>query len=207
MPSVEGKRVVIFGDSLSSGAASPGGVLGSHLNAKGATVKINARVGRSAHNFYGREDTVGQLREIDTFAPHIAIVGLGTNDIGLSLSVDQAKMTQLRDSLARAGATEVWAIGPPSFADATLERGAGSVVDMMRRVFKDRFIDARPLTADMTTAGRTGDGVHFTKDGGSRLGSRLAGAFLGARSIPVPLVVIAAGAVGVLVYLRSRRHI
>jgi lysophospholipase L1-like esterase len=206
MPSVAGKRVVIFGDSLSSGAASPGGVLGHHLTANGATVKINARVGRSAYNFYGREDTVGQFRELDTFAPHIAIVELGTNDIGLSLGIDQAKMTQLRDSLARVGATEVWAIGPPSFADAALERGAGSVVDMMRRVF-DKFIDARPLTADMRTSGRSGDGVHFTKDGGAILGARLAGAFLGAKSIPVPLVVIAAGAVGALVYLRSRRHI
>jgi len=205
MPSVAGKRVVIFGDSLSSGAASPGGVLGAHLTAKGATVNINSRVGRSAYNFYGREDTVGQLREIDAFAPHLAIVELGTNDIGLSLGIDQAKMTQLRDSLARVGATEVWAIGPPSFADATLERGAGSVVDMMRRVFKDRFIDARPLTADMKTNGRTGDGVHFTKDGGSLLGARLAQEFADAKSIAVPLIVIAAGAVGALVYLRSRR--
>jgi lysophospholipase L1-like esterase len=206
MPSVSGKRVVIFGDSLSSGVASPGGVLGSHLNLKGAVVKINARVGRSANNFYGREDVVGQLRDIDAFAPHLAIVELGTNDIGLSLAVDQAKMTQLRDGLARAGATEVWAIGPPAFADATLSQGAAAVVDMMRRVFGDRFIDARPLTADMTTTGRTADGVHFTSSGGSTAGSRLAAAFLGAGSFPVSLLVIAAGAAGALVYLRSRRR-
>jgi len=206
MPSVSGKRVVIFGDSLSSGVGSPGGVLGSHLNLKGAVVKINARVGRSANNFYGREDAVGQLRDLDAFAPHIAIVELGTNDIGLSIAIDQAKMTQLRDGLARAGATEVWAIGPPSFADATLSQGAAVVVDMMRRVFGDRFIDARPLTADMTTTGRTADGVHFTSSGGSKAGARLAAAFLDAGSFPVSLLVIAAGAAGALVYLRSRRR-
>lgn len=191
MPPVSGKRVVIFGDSLSASSSSPGGVLAAHLTTKGATVKINARVGRSAYNFYGREDTTAQLRELDAFAPHIAIVELGTNDIGLSLAVDQAKMIQIRDGLARAGATEVWAVGPPSFADAARAQGAAQVVGMMRHVFGGKFIDMRSLTADMTTAGRNADGIHFTAEGGAIVGGRLAHAFLDA-SASGPFVVIAA---------------
>jgi lysophospholipase L1-like esterase len=199
MPSVAGKRVVIFGDSLSASSSSPGGVLGAHLTANGATLKINARVGRSAYNFYGREDTTAQLRELDAFAPHIAIVELGTNDIGLSLAVDQAKMVQLRDGLARAGATEVWAVGPPAFADAARNTGASQIVGMMRHVFGARFIDLRTLTADMTTTGRTSDGIHFTAEGGALVGGRLAHAFLDASSSG-PFVVIAAVLVAALAW-------
>lgn len=178
MPSVAGKKVLIVGDSLSTGPSSPGGVLAAKLQAAGATVKINSRVGRSANNFYGREDYAAQIADMTAFSPDLAIVELGTNDIGLSMAVDGGRMAALKAAL---GPAEVWAIGPPSFASGTLASGSDAVVAMMRSVFgSGRFIDWRPLSADQKTAGRTTDQVHFTAAGGEIAGDRLAKEFLSA---------------------------
>ncbi|MCC7024613.1 MAG: SGNH/GDSL hydrolase family protein [Thermomicrobiales bacterium] len=183
---IRGQRVVIVGDSLSAGPHTPGQVLADRLAAAGADVRVNARVGRSANNFYGREDWRGQLQQIAATHPDVAIVVLGTNDIGLSMTVDAQRMTQLRDALAGAGA-DVYAFGPPTFPPGTrLVAGQPQVVRMMRDVFGgDRFIDLTPLTADLVTSQhRTGDQVHFTAAGGDVAGQRMADAFLRASSAP-----------------------
>jgi lysophospholipase L1-like esterase len=181
MPAVTGKRVLIFGDSLSTGTSSPGAHLAAQLGTHGADVRINARIGRSAWNFYGREDYDAQLTEVTRFAPHIAIVQLGTNDIGLSLATDMGRMNQLKIALAHGGATEVWAVGPPSFGAPVSEaKGVDAVASMMQQVFGERFVDLRPLTRDVltTAAGRAADGVHFTAAGGELVGKRIAAKFL-----------------------------
>ncbi len=198
MPNVSGKRVLIFGDSMSAGAGSPGDELGRNLASTGATVTTNALVGRSANNFFGREDVAGQFADIAAFAPQVVIVQLGTNDIGLSMAVDGARMEQLRAAFAGSGA-DVWAIGPPTFpssgpgADQT--PGAPSVVAMMTDVFgASRFIDMRPLTADMAIAGQGGraaDGTHFTSAGGQVIGKRLADEFMKAGGPPIGTVLMA----------------
>lgn len=186
MPPVQGLRVVIVGDSLSAGPHTPGRVLGDRLAAQGADVTVNARVGRSANNFYGREDWRAQLQQIAAGKPDVAIVVLGTNDIGLSMSVDGQRMAQLREALAGAGA-DVYAFGPPAFPPGTrLVAGQPQVVRMMRGVFGgDRFIDLTPLTSDLVgSAHRTGDQVHFTSAGGDVAGQRMADQFLRASSSP-----------------------
>ncbi len=196
MPSVRGKRVLIFGDSLSADPSSPGAELGRSLVATGATVKIDAVVGRSANSFWARADAGDHLADICAFAPQVAIIELGTNDIGLSMAVDGARMAQLRDAISScAPGVEIWGLGPPAFA-ATSGLGISSpaVVEMMLDVFGHRFIDLRPLTSDMVIAGQGGraaDGVHFTAAGGQVVGRRIADEFQRADSMPIGTMLIA----------------
>ncbi len=177
MPSVKGKRVQIVGDSLSASTSSPGGQLAQQLTAAGATVKVNAKVGRSARSFLREPDHADQVRVIGAWQPDLAIVVLGTNDIGYSASANRTAMAQVRAELGATGA-QVWAIGPPAFAPGVRDGGAG-VVDIMREVFgSGRFLDMRPLTLDITGApGRAGDQIHFTATGGALVGQRLAQRF------------------------------
>lgn len=153
--------------------------MGQALTDAGAIVQINARVGRSAHNFWGREDAAAQLAAIRAFDPDLAIVELGTNDLGLSMTVDRQQMLKIRDALADTGAA-VYAFGPPSFASSTSSDQAVDVISMMSSVFGSRLVDLRPLTRDLTTTGRTGDGVHFTAVGGAVVGKRMADSFMSA---------------------------
>lgn len=181
MPDVRGKKVLVFGDSLSSGQFAPGQVMANHLTGA-AAVRVNAKVGRSAYNFFStREDYKTILADIASYDPDLVLVMLGTNDMGLTMSVDAQKMAALRDSF-RAGGAEVWAIGPPTFPSSGSGSGhdddAARVVTMMHTVFgADHFIDMRPLTRDMVPAGKNGrasDGIHFSAAGGAVLGQRLA---------------------------------
>lgn len=189
---IAGHRILIFGDSLShvgpdggpaqatisiaNGSDSqPGAVLGAHLIADGANaVRINARVGRSAYNFWRREDTAALIAADLEWQPTDVIVMLGTNDLGLNLQSDEAAMRTIRLVYVDKG-MDVWAIGPPSFASPTMQAQARPVAAMMARVFGDHFIDARPITSDLTSPTyRTGDGVHFKQAGAKVFGERLA---------------------------------
>ncbi len=189
MPSVTGKRVLIFGDSMSSGSSSPGAQMAQVLEAHGAITKIDAVVGRSAWNFYTtRENSAAVISDCNAFGADLAIVQLGSNDIGLGAGPDKAAFVKLRADLERAGHTEVWAIGPPSFAHMNPD----ATEQIMRDVFGIRFIDWRPLSKDMTSSPpRTADGVHFTAAGGQVAGGRLASAFMDASGGGIFLVMLA----------------
>ena len=190
MPAVQGKRVVIIGDSLSAGSNTPGGQLGAQLIARGADVEVNARSGRSAYSFFSRENGNIILSGLQAFKPQLAIVVLGTNDIGLDMNTDAKAMAKIRDAFQNVGA-EVWAIGPPMFESTSYNTGAEAVIAMEKTVFgSDRFIDARPLTPQGL---HSPDGVHFTPEGGKVLGKKLAGAFAaaGVFSWAIGLAVVA----------------
>lgn len=159
-----GKQVLILGDSLSVGPNSPGVLLGKLLKGKGANVRVNSRVGRSAWNFFNREDATGILRSEAAHRPNLVILFLGTNALGLNLVLESRRQGKIAGVFPGA---EIWAIGPPVLAD---KAKAEAVVDMMRDRFAPRFIDLRLLT---NTGGRTADGVHFTKAGARRLVSKL----------------------------------
>ena len=173
---VKGQRILIFGDSLSKTGSDnspeiaqittgsnrvsgqPGDLLGSMLLEAGAeAVQVDARVSRSASNFFGREASQALLNADAAFRPSIVFIILGTNDIGLNMQADAASMTALKEFFENAGAA-VWAIGPFTYNDPSLNIGAQPVVDMMKDVFGRRFIDGRPLSVQ---EGRAGDGVHF----------------------------------------------
>ena len=177
MPDVRGEKILLFGDSLSSGQLSPGWFLAQHLGGA-KEVRVNARVGRSANNFWAREDAPAQLRQAIGWDPTLVIIELGTNDIGLSMSIDGQKMREIKDALGQNGA-EVWAFGPPAFPTGTKQHnGSAEVVQMMRQVFGPRFIDLRPITADLlSSAHRTSDKVHFTAAGAKLAGERMARSF------------------------------
>ena len=167
MPNVQGKTILIFGDSLSSGNSTPGGQLATQLRAKGAAVTVDALSGRSAYNYFWRESGDTKLPALAALRPRLVFVFLGTNDIGLNMTTDAKYMERIRKAFADVGA-EVWAIGPPQKQDAE------PVVAMEREVFgTGRFIDARPLSEGVE---RSPDGVHFTVAGSAELGKRLAAA-------------------------------
>lgn len=194
MPSVTDQRVLIFGDSLSSGPSSPGAQMAAVLEAHGANTMVNAVVGRSAWNFYtSREDFAQVIADCHAFHPDLVIIELGTNDIGLSPSADRAAFVRLAKDLGGAG-TEVWAIGPPAFSSSTPQAtNVDTVYQTMKSVFGSKLIDWRPLSRDMTTSPpRTADGVHFTAQGGPIAGARLGQAFLDAGGIGTILLVGAA---------------
>lgn len=185
-------RVLIFGDSMthrgsdsgpeqvevtedSDRSSAPGDLLASHLleNGIASAARLDARVGRSAYNFWRREAAESLIKADVAWRPDVAFVFLGTNDIGLNMSVDEKSMKAIRDWLASSGA-KVFAIGPPSFADPERQKGTTPVVQMMRRVFGPRFIDARPMTSDLTVTGRAGDLIHFSSAGSKVFAARLA---------------------------------
>lgn len=203
MPSVKGKRVQIVGDSLSASTSSPGGQLAARLTAAGADVHVNAKVGRSARSFLRESDHADQVKKIDDWQPDLAIVMLGTNDIGYAAGVNRTAMGQVLIELRASGA-QVWAVGPPAFAPGVRDGGAG-VVDVMREVFgSGRFLDLRPLTSDLTAApARAGDQIHFTAQGGALVGQRLADRFQQAGGGGATLAV-ALGTVLLLGWVLSR---
>ncbi len=223
-----GKRILIFGDSLthhghdsdppgaevtqgSDRSAGPGDLLGSHLLELGAAaVRLDAKVGRSAYNFFRVEDATDLLKADNAWNPDIVIVFLGTNDIGLSMTKDAESMEKIRSSFANSGA-EVWAIGPPSFAKASRMDGTKEVVDMLDQVFgSNRVIDARPITTDLiSSAYRTSDGVHFKSNGSKLFASRLARSLEEAMHIavaPVPTENSAPNANALVSYASPWQH-
>lgn len=219
---VRGKRILILGDSLSSGAATPGGQLGQRLQAAGAaSVRVNGKVSRSAVNFFSGangEDGMAVLMAEAAYRPQVVIVFLGTNDIGLPQGPDAAAFRRIAGAFPGA---QLVAVGPPSFARADLTRGAPAVYATLQNVFGG-VVDTRPMTADiLTTAqGRTSDGVHFTAVGAAVFGQRLvqellrsSGADASASSamatpgwkLTVGLAALAALGVGVALIIRRRR--
>lgn len=165
-------RVLVFGDSLST-SNGPGVVMARELEARGHTVRINARVSRSAWNFWAREDTLRLMDADRAWKPELVIVWLGTNDIGISSVRTRDGLVRIRDAYEDAGA-KVVAIGPPAFAELELREGSLPVYATMGAVFGD-VVDARPRSLDLREAPyRAGDGVHFTARGAEVLGVRLA---------------------------------
>ena len=225
---VIGQRIVLHGDSLSHhgsdreqeiwdvdapsdrSSSAPGDLLASMLLEQGAAaVRIDANVSRSASNFF-RGNSRFQLHSADEllasdreFAPTKAIIMLGTNDAD-SGAIDPASMKAIRDAYAGMGA-EVWAIGPPIFADATLNAKVEQVYAMMSDIFGGRLIDARPLSS---TESRAGDGIHFRPDSAMALAQGLANAIITTPS-PKPkwfFIALGIGALGIIGYLAWRKH-
>lgn len=225
---VRGKRVLVFGDSLthrgartapdgvdvtesSARSGSPGDLLASYLLEAGASaVRINGRVSRSAVNFWkgnnGENGSQVMVEESVRRRPELVVVFLGTNDLGLNAEAD-ARAFRMIDETFRANGAQVIAIGPPSFASETLTREAEVVYQTLRQVFGPRLIDARPISADLVlpSQGRASDGIHFASQGSRALAARLAAAVvtLGRRSIRTaaaerPLVIIGAAVAAAL---------
>lgn len=231
---IAGQRVLVFGDSLShvgpdngpeaveitrtGSYSSPGAILAQKLLQAGASAaRVDARVGRSAYNFWGREATGALLQADLAWKPTLVIVMLGTNDLGLNMVRDMDAMGRILRAFAPTA--EVWGIGPPSFASGALQVQTGPVVAMMQSVFEDRFVDARGLSTQ--PEGRTADGVHFTRAGAEAWARGLAQTLLTRlRERPEPggpsrrsplalagwgLVVLVGALVGVGIKRRRRR--
>lgn len=186
---IRGERILIFGDSLSHHGADsdpeiwdvdagstrsssqPGDLLASLLREQGAAaVRVNARVGRSAPGFFSQEAASSLLASDARFRPTRVIVMLGTNDLGLDPTVDAQALRQIRSAYQQMGAREVIAIGPPIFADSTLNAQSAQVYQTLRQVF-GRVVDARPLSSVFGRAG-----VHFQPAAARLFANQLLGA-------------------------------
>ena len=166
-----------------------------------AAVRTDARVGRSAWNFWKREATADLLAADLAWRPTKVIVMLGTNDLGLSMLADGVAMAKIRDAFPGA---EVWSVGPPWFPSPALLAQTDAVYAMLRQVFgAGRVIDARPLTPQ---GPRTGDGVHFQPSTAKGLAENLAAVLA---KPPMALATVSPVAVGgvlaVLAFLLWRR--
>lgn len=194
---IRGERIIIFGDSLThhgadngpeiwdvnAGSArtssAPGDLLASLLAEGGASaVRTNARVGRSAANFYERENATALLTSDRAFRPTKVVVMLGTNDIGRDPAKTANAMAGIRSAYEGMGA-EVWAIGPLTYNNAAMNAQAANVAQLMRNVFGGRFIDGRPLSIQTE---RAGDGVHFRPDSARRTAINLKAALTSANT-------------------------
>ncbi len=129
--SVDGKRILLIGDSLSMVANSPGGRLAQRLRDSGAKVLVNATGGRSAGSFLSKKgncDSNGcdgghgadQLaKALASFNPDVALIMLGTNDL-CNVAAGGGEKFQL-DSFAKIigqmedAGVKVIGIGPPMF--------------------------------------------------------------------------------------------
>ena len=218
-----GERIVIFGDSLShpgsdAGPAqsqvteginrltsAPGDMLASLLLEQGAeAVMIDAKVGRSAYNYWTREPSADLMAGLAAFAPTKVVVMLGTNDIGMGLDAEAQAFAALKQAFEAMGA-EVWAIGPMTYVGPhadTYNGGAGAIADLMAATFNPRFIDARGLSANDQ---RASDGVHFTPNSALPTAQALAVALADKNPLPrwAMFALAAAGAIGVVVFWTS----
>lgn len=190
---IRGERVIIFGDSLSKHAhdsspeiwdanvgsarqsSAPGDLLASLLLEQGAqAARVNARVGRSAWNFWQREPVQQLIASDAAFRPTRVLVMLGTNDAdsGVAPDKDREAFQAIKDQYTAMGA-EVYAIGP--FLSSIDAGKVEQTVQVMKSVFGMRFIDGRPLSQ---LAQRAGDGVHYTQVGARTLALALADAVM-----------------------------
>jgi hypothetical protein len=177
------KTISIYGDSLSNGNNTPGGVLANELRNAGYDVIVNAKDGRST-----KAGLPGEAVPVNG----LVLLFLGSNDIGSTPSVHAKRLREIRDT-ARGGNASIIGIGPPSFPKGTkvagidANAGAAQVYATMRHEL-GRVVDSRPLTLDLD-AGRTSDGVHFQRGKGSAAesyGKRLASHLLGNGKAPAP---------------------
>lgn len=174
---IKGRRILIIGDSLSypgqivtnltepttKNAAAPGAVLASLLLELGASaVRINAKVGRSAYNFFKSEQGDTLLAQDAAGNPDVVLVFLGTNDKSLNTTEDKKAFERIASAFPKA---DVWGIGPPQAS------GYDPVFATMQAVFGRKLIDSRPYLEGATKAS---DGVHFQQAGAQLLAERLA---------------------------------
>ena len=194
-------RFVLLGDSHSSGAGSPGGLLAKLLRRRGHTVTVNAKGGRSAASFLRTEDGAEVMVELADDHPDVVLVFLGTNDIGRGVKATRAAMEVIRKSFS----SSVVAIGPPYWPEGTdgerLNAGALDVFALEREVFTSA-IDSIPLTRDIGVDGRaktaTGSvGIHFNAKGAATWAKRLYLAILPAKRRPLWMTFLGVG-VGLL---------
>lgn len=217
MLDVRGKRVLIFGDSLTHRGAreapdgvtvtegilrsssSPGDLLASQALVSGASAaRINGRVSRSAWSFLTKEAAASIIAQELAWKPDVVIIMLGTNDLGLTAASNQRYFTQLRAAFAANGA-EVWGIGPPAFADVELAAQADAVTGVERSVYGARFLDLRPLTEAYKVFGRASDGVHFTSLSAPLIASAIAKTLFGLPRVATKPSGVSKGTVGLII--------
>lgn len=196
---VAGKKILLVGDSLSVGAASPGGVLATALTEAGARVRVLAEEGLSAPSLV--KTGISTLAAELSRGPTLVIFFLGTNDVGIAQSTDEAAFTSLAQLVEGAGAVAV-AVGPPSFplsaknsSGKSMADGSILVYESLKKVFGVKLLSSREMTADILTTeqGRASDGIHFSTEGASLFGQRLAAALLRAetkRNLFGPLLLV-----------------
>ena len=199
-------RVLIIGDSLSDGtdgrpgtfgvppklSLTPGQFFAKRLKTRGHSVRIHARVGRSAHVFVTRQGGLALLRrELAAHCPDVVVIILGTNDLHFPERDTERALRRIRGVFK---GIPVYHIGPPAFVSRKRSYNtlAKRVVRAGRAVFGSRFIDARPMTKDIVepAQGRAHDLVHFKIAGAIVVAARWAAALQNATTPSAPIKLV-----------------
>lgn len=199
-------QILIIGDSLSDGtdglpgtfgvppklSLTPGQFFAKRLKGQGHSVRIHAKVGRSAHAFVTQQGGLALLRrELAAHRPDVVVIILGTNDLHFPERDTERALRRIRDAFK---GIPVYHIGPPAFS--ARKRGwntlAKRVVRAGRAVFGSRFIDARPMTKNIVepAQGRAYDLVHFKVAGARVVAARWAAALQNATTPPAPIKLV-----------------
>lgn len=155
-------RVVLIGDSLAVGLARP---LAAELKARGAELKVCARVSANAGQFTepGGFGTLGLAALLSDFGPELVLVCLGTNDTAPGSSVRDklpARFALLRSRAEAAGARVVF-LGPPALPwsrEPIYQAAAGA------RLLVAPVIEQAPDRIHPTPAGSAAWAKHIAKE-------------------------------------------
>lgn len=218
-----GERILIFGDSLSVHPGSipvwdvdqgsnrngtPGELLASLLLEQGAeAVRVNAKGGRSAYNFWTVEPSWELVAGDLAWRPTKIIFVLGTNDVGMTVGPVEQAYRKIIEAYKPSKA-EMWSIGPFINRQDATQRQA--VVDIQKRVFGMRAIDGRPISQNIAPGS---DGIHYNYQGAKQLALAMADAWLSAfnpkawAGVAIGAAAIVGGALASSWYKRKGRSL
>lgn len=201
---LNGRSVLIIGDSLSAGRNTPGTLLGQELQKwqKPSTVTVLG-VGGMALSYFRpgylklknqwASKARSQLAAAKRVQAQIIFIALGTNDyLSPELHV-LAGASNLSDQLRKdAGlpAPEIYFLGPPSFdvhmRDGKVMKGINRFYRAMGLVYGAHLLDTRPQSADLLGKKYRPDDIHFTKTGAEIYAGRMAQLIQGVKMGPHP---------------------
>jgi soluble lytic murein transglycosylase-like protein len=151
--SPKGQRILLVGDSLSVGKASPGGQLARLLIAAGAEVRVLAVGGFTALQWL-QSPHLQEIQNALTLQPSIAIVFLGTNEsANIAAKGNEERLlkahVELHHLLESKGA-KVFSLGPPQFDTPALADAEQRVISYLHDLYQNNFIDARSYAKPMS---------------------------------------------------------
>jgi lysophospholipase L1-like esterase len=154
---VEGRQVLVLGDSLTVGARLWGD-LGGRLAADGWSHRITAEDGRAV------EWGIEQVERLDEVPP-VVVVGFGTNP-GVTPERFPERVTELVDALPVRGATTVvWWVPPAAGATDRAERAAALQAAALRAAGDPLVVAEWPAELEAHPDWVSADGIHYTDDG------------------------------------------
>jgi lysophospholipase L1-like esterase len=154
-----GQRLLLFGDSLSVGLATP---MASLAQENGIVFDAVGQVGSTVGMWAGQTSLNAQLQAALANQPDVVLCSLGTNDEALVAASAQAELPGLDSLIAlvrASGATLGW-IGPPAFLSCASFTPNGFTSAIRQRIPSNDY-----FPSDNYDIPRGGDCLHPTVTG------------------------------------------